>query len=88
MSEKFEANLESLFERLLDYTAIDDIKAITFYNTFSRKDNDSPGETNFDLILSFVHECFQIVILFLVSTHIPSSLKNRINLQRIILTRK
>ena len=46
-------------------------------------------ETNFELILSFNDECFQIIILFLVSAHyISSSLKNRINLQRIILTRK
>ena len=45
--------------------------------------------TNFDLILSSCDECFQIIILFLVSTQCaPSSLKNRINLQRIILTRK
>ena len=47
------------------------------------------AEKNFDLKLSFDDECFQIVILFLVSAqYIPSSLKNRINLQRIILTRK
>ena len=46
-------------------------------------------ETNFDLILSFDDECFQIIILFLVSAqYISSSLKNRINIQRIILTRK
>ena len=46
-------------------------------------------ETNFDLILSFDDECVQIVILFLVSAqYISSSLKTRINLQRIILTRK
>ena len=46
-------------------------------------------ETNFELILSFDDECFQIIILFLVSAqYISSSLKNRINLQRIILTRK
>ena len=32
-------DFESLFERLVDYTVIDDIKAIPFYNTFSRKDN-------------------------------------------------
>ena len=32
MSVKFEVNFESLFERLVDYTVIDDIKAITFYN--------------------------------------------------------
>ena len=46
-------------------------------------------ETNFDLILSFDDECFQIIILFLVlAQYISSSLKNKINLQRIILTRK
>ena len=46
-------------------------------------------ETNFDLILSSDDECFQIIILFLVSPqYVSSSLKNRINLQRIILTRK
>ena len=46
-------------------------------------------KTNFDLILSFDDVCFQIIILFLVSAqYISSSLKNRINLQRIILTRK
>ena len=32
MSVKFEVNFESLFERLVDYTVIDDIKEITFYN--------------------------------------------------------
>ena len=32
MSVKFEVNFESLFERLVDYTVIDDIKAITFHN--------------------------------------------------------
>ena len=46
-------------------------------------------KTNFDLILLFDDECFQIIILFLVSAqYISSSLKNRIILQRIILTRK
>ena len=46
-------------------------------------------ETNFNLILSFDDACFQIMILFLVSAqYISSSLKNIINLQRIILTRK
>ena len=45
-------------------------------------------ETNFDLILSFDDECFHIIILFLVSAqYIFISLKSRINLQRIILTR-
>ena len=43
MSVKFEVNFESLFERLVDYTVIDDIKAITFYKKyilpFSRRDN-------------------------------------------------
>ena len=39
MSVKFEVNFESLFKRLVDYTVIEDIKAITFYNTFSRRDN-------------------------------------------------
>ena len=46
-------------------------------------------ETNFDLILSFDIECFQIIILFLVlAQYIFSSLEDRINLQRIILTSK
>ena len=45
-------------------------------------------ETNFDLILSSDDECFQIIILFLVSAQYISSSKNRINLQRMILTRK
>ena len=39
MSAKFEVNFESLFEHLVDYTVIDDIKAITFHNTFSRRVN-------------------------------------------------
>ena len=47
MSVKFEVNFESLFERLVDYTIIDDIKAITFHSKhfkeyvlpFSRRDN-------------------------------------------------
>ena len=46
MSVKFEVNVESLFERSVDYTLIDDIKAITFYNkhreiciTISLRDN-------------------------------------------------
>ena len=38
-------------------------------------------DTNVDLILSSDDECFQIIILFLVSAqYIFSSLKNRINL--------
>ena len=45
-------------------------------------------ETNFDFTLSD-DECFQIIILFLVlAQYVSTSLKNRINLQRIILTRK
>ena len=32
MSVKFGINFESLFERLMDYTVIDDMKAMTFYN--------------------------------------------------------
>ena len=32
MSVKVEINFESLFEHLVDYTVIDDIKAIMFYN--------------------------------------------------------
>ena len=32
ISVKFEANFESLFERLVDCTVIDDITAMTFYN--------------------------------------------------------
>ena len=96
MSVKFEVNFESLFERLVDYTVIDDKKAVTFYNKHCRRYM-SPiiggiiTETNFDLILSFDDACFQIIILFLVSVqYISSSLKNRTNLQlqRIILTRK
>ena len=87
MSVKFEVNFKSLFERLVDYTVIDDTNARTFYNTFSRRRITT--ETNFDLILSFGDECFQIIISFLVSAHyIFSSLKNIINSQRIILTRK
>ena len=47
------------------------------------------AEANFDLILTFDDECFQIIILVLVSAHyISSSLKNRLSLQRIILTHK
>ena len=37
MSFKFEVNFESLFERVVNNTVIDDMKAITFYNTFSRR---------------------------------------------------
>ena len=86
MSVKFEVNFESLFERLVDYTVIDDVKAITFIKYFL---GGITTETNFDLILSFDDECFQIIILFLVSAYyISSSFKIRINLQRIILTRK
>ena len=32
MSVKFEVNFESLFERLVDCTLTNDIKAITLYN--------------------------------------------------------
>ena len=32
MSVKFEVNFESLFEHLVNYTVIDKIKAITFYD--------------------------------------------------------
>ena len=46
MSVKFEVNFESLFKRLVDYTVINDIKAITFkrntkkyVSPFSRRDN-------------------------------------------------
>ena len=80
-------NFESLFERLVDYTVIDDVKSITFIKRFL---GGITTETNFDLILSFDDECFRIIILFLVSAHYISSCspKNRINLQRIILTRK
>ena len=79
-------NFESLFERLVDYTVIDDVKSITFIKRFL---GGITTETNFDLMLSFDDECFQIIILFLISAqYISSSLKNRINLQRIILTRK
>ena len=83
MSVKFEVNFESLFERLADYTVIDDIKAIIHFLA------GITTETNFDLILSFDDECFEIIILFLVSAdNMSSSPINRINLQRIILTRK
>ena len=90
MSVKFEVNFESLFERLVDYTVINDIKAIKFHNNkYYHFLGEITTETNFDLILSSDDECFQIIILFLVSTQYKSSsLKNRINLQRIILTRK
>ena len=41
-------------------------------------------DTNFDLILSFDDECFQIIVLFLVSAqYISSSLKHRINLREL-----
>ena len=44
-------------------------------------------ETNFGLILSFDDASFQIIILFLVlANYISSSLKNGIDLQRMILT--
>ena len=95
MSVKFEVKFKSLSESLVDYTLVDDIKAKTFHNKhrkkcvlpFSRRDNYT--ETNFDLILSFDIECSQIIILFLVlAQYRSSSLKNRINLQRIILTSK
>ena len=94
MSVKFEVKFESLLESLVDYTVIDGIKAKTFHNKhrkkyvlpFSRRDN---YRDNFDLILSFDVECFQSIILFLVlAQYRSSSLKNRINLQRIILTSK
>ena len=49
MSVKFEVNFESLFERLGDYTVIDDINAKTFYNTFSRRDN-YRDEFSFEII--------------------------------------
>ena len=32
MSVKFGVNFKSLFDRLVDYTVNDDIKAITFYS--------------------------------------------------------
>ena len=55
---------------------------------FYQRDNYST-ETNFDLILSSDDECFQIIILFLISAqYISSALKNRINFKLIILTRK
>ena len=87
MSGKFEVNFESLFERLVDYTVIDDIKEITFFNKTPRNMyyHSLGGITkgaNFDWILSFDYECFQIIILFLVSVqYISSSFKNKINLQ-------
>ena len=87
MSVKFEVKFESLLESLVDHTVIDDIKAKTFHNEHRKKYILPFSRTNFDLILSFDIECFQIVILFLVlAQYGSSSLKNRINLQRIILT--
>ena len=81
MSVKFEVKFEYLLESLVDYTVIDDIKAKTFHNKhrkkyvslFSRRDNYT--ETNFDLILSFDIECFQIIILFVVLAQYISSLR-------------
>ena len=70
MSVNFDVNFQSLFERLVDYTVIDDVNAVTFYNTFSRKDN---YRDNFNLILSFDDKCFQIIILFLISAQYLSS---------------
>ena len=71
MSVKFEVKFKSLLDSLVDHTVIDDMKAKTFHNKhckkcvlpFSRRDN---YRDNFDLILSFDIECFQIIILFLV----------------------
>ena len=51
---------------------------------FSRRDNYSRTEANFDLILSFDIECSQIIMLFLVlAQYRSSSLKNGINLQKL-----
>ena len=58
MSIKFEVNFESLFERLVDYTVIDDIKAITIINTkkyvfpINRRDNDRE-KFLFDIMINF-----------------------------------
>ena len=70
MSVKFEVNFESLIERFVDYTVMDDIKAITFIiiialrNMYYHFLGGITTETNFDLILSFDGACFQIIILF------------------------
>ena len=90
MSVKFEVKFKSLLESLVDYTLIDDIKAKTFHNKHRKKCvyyhflGGITAEANFDLILSFDIECSQIIILFLVlAQYRSSSLKNRINLQRL-----
>ena len=92
MSVKFEVKFKSLLESLVDYTLIDDIKAKTFNNKHRKKcvyyhflgGITTYTEANFDLILSFDIECSQIIILFLVlAQYRSSSLKNRINLQRL-----
>ena len=94
MSVKFEVKFESLLESLVDCTVIDGIKAKPFIintvrNMYYHFLGGITTETNFDLILSFNIDCFQIIILFLVlAQYRSSSLKNRINLQRIILTSK
>ena len=90
MSVKFEVKFKSLLESLVDYTLIDDIKAKTFHNKHRKKCvyyhflGGITRERNFDLILSFDIECSQIIILFLgLAQYRSSSLKNRINLQRL-----
>ena len=94
MSVKFEVKFKSLLDSLVDHTVIDDIKAKTFQintvrNVYYHFLGGITTETYFDLILSFDIECFHIIILFLVlAQYRSSSLKNRINLQRIILTSK
>ena len=94
MSVKFEVNFNPLSESLVDYTSIDDIKAKRFIintvrNVYYHFLGGITTETNFGLILSFDIECSQTIILFLVlAQYRSSSLKIRINLQRIILTSK
>ena len=92
MSVKFEVNVESLFERLFDYIVqCDDMKAMTFYNKHQkiRITLFSETETNFDLISSSPDdECFQIIILFLVSAQYIYPVHSKTELQNIILNRK
>ena len=87
MSVKFEVKFESLLESLVDHKKRFIMNTVR--NTYYHFLGGLTRETNFDFILSFDIECFQIVILFLVlAQYGSSSLKNRINLQRIILTSK
>ena len=75
----FEVNFESLFERLVYYTVIDDIKAITNTENYvlpcSRRDNCRGKFPDYHFISGFGSVYIQFT-------------QKRINLQRIILTRK